>query len=144
MWLVQGGLRQGSRQSCDQSPSCQSSSARQDQADIENQIRGLLKNLGLVVERAKMNVFTVRAAQLAEDRSELFAAVDPLPKARAAVEQQIADLDRKALRLARNNAQVRRFMTAPGVGPVTALCFLPTIDDPLASRGHEASELTQG
>jgi transposase len=34
--------------------------------DIENQIRGLLKNLGLVIGRAKMNVFTVRAAQLAE------------------------------------------------------------------------------
>jgi transposase len=34
------------------------------------------------------------------------------------------------MRLARNDAQVRRFMTAPGVGPITALCFLATIDDP--------------
>ena len=98
--------------------------------DIENQIRGLPKNLGLVIGRAKMNMFAVRAAQLAEDRSELFAAVAPLLKAREAVEQQIVDLDRKVLRLARNNAQVRRFMTAPGIGPVTALCFLATIDDP--------------
>jgi transposase len=98
--------------------------------DIENQIRGLLKNLGLVIGRAKMNMFAVRAAQLAEDRSELFSAVDPLLKAREAVEQQILDLDRKVLRLARNNAQVRRFMTTPGIGPVTALCFLATIDDP--------------
>jgi transposase len=98
--------------------------------DIENQVRGLLKNLGLVIGRAKMNMFAVRAAQLAEDRPELFAAVDPLLKAREAVEQQIVDLDRKVLRLARNNAQVRRFMTAPGIGPVTALCFLATIDDP--------------
>src|SRR3974377_2252337 len=32
--------------------------------DIENQIRGLLKNLGLVIGRAKMNMFAVRAAQL--------------------------------------------------------------------------------
>jgi transposase len=39
--------------------------------DIENQIRGLLKNLGLVIGRAKMNVFSVRAAELTEDRSEL-------------------------------------------------------------------------
>jgi transposase len=77
-----------------------------------------------------MNMFAVRAAQLAEDRSELFAAVDPLLKAREGVEQQILDLDRKVLRLARNNAQVRRFMTVPGIGPVTALCFLATIDDP--------------
>jgi transposase len=98
--------------------------------DLENQIRGLLKNLGLVIGRAKMNVFAVRASAFVEDRPELVAAVEPLLKTREAVERQIADLDRKAMRLARNNAQVRRFMTAPGVGAITALCFLATIDDP--------------
>jgi transposase len=77
-----------------------------------------------------MNVFAVRAAELTEDRPELAASVVPLLGARAAIEQQIADLDRKVMRLARNNAQARRFMTAPGVGPITALCFLATIDDP--------------
>ena len=40
------------------------------------------------------------------------------------------DLDRQVLRLARRDAEVRRFMTAPGVGPTTALCFKATIDDP--------------
>ena len=69
--------------------------------DLENQIRGLLKNLGLVIGRAKMNVFAVRAAELTEDRPELAAAVVPLLSARAAIEQQIADLDRKVMRLAR-------------------------------------------
>ena len=98
--------------------------------DLENQIRGLLKNLGLVIGRAKMNVFAVRAAELTENRPELVGAVEPLLKAREAIERQIADLDRKVLRLARNDAQVRRFMTAPGVGAITALCFLATIDDP--------------
>jgi transposase len=98
--------------------------------DIENQIRGLLKNVGLVVGQAKMNVFAVRAAELTDDRPELAAVVVPLLKAREAVEQQIVDLDRKLLRLARNNTKVRRLMTAPGVGPITALCFLATIDDP--------------
>ena len=97
--------------------------------DVENQIRGLLKNLGLVIGRAKMNVFLLRALQLTEGRPELAAAVGPLLKSREAIEQ-IEDLDRKVLRLARNNAQVRRFMTAPGVGPITALCYLATIDDP--------------
>jgi transposase len=38
--------------------------------DLENQIRGLLKNLGFV-SRAKMNVFAVRAAEMTEDRPEL-------------------------------------------------------------------------
>lgn len=98
--------------------------------DLENQIRGLLKNLGLVIGRAKMNVFSVRAAELVADRPELTAAVEPLLKAREAVERQIADLDRKVMRLVRSDAQVRRFMTAPGVGAITALCFRVTIDDP--------------
>jgi len=98
--------------------------------DLENQVRGLLKNLGLVIGRAKLNVFAVRAEELIEGRPELMAAVRPLLAARHAIEQQVDDLDHKVMRLARNNAQVRRFMTAPGIGPITALCFLATIDDP--------------
>lgn len=98
--------------------------------DLENQIRGLLKNLGLVIGRAKLNVFAVRAEELIEGRPDLVAAVRPLLEARKSIELQVDDLDRKVMRLARNNAQVRRFMTAPGVGPITALCFLATIDDP--------------
>src|SRR5499433_3883102 len=89
--------------------------------DLENQIRGLLKNLGLVIGPAKMNVFALRAAELTKDRPELTAAVTPLLTARVAIEQQVADLDRKVMKLVRNNAQVQHFMTAPGIGPVTAL-----------------------
>lgn len=98
--------------------------------DLENQVRGLLKNVGLVIGRAKFNVFAVRAEELIEGRHELTTAVGPLLTARAAIEQQIADLDRKVHKLARQDAQVRRFMTVPGVGPITALCFKATIDDP--------------
>ena len=98
--------------------------------DLENQIRGLLKNLGLVIGRAKMSTFTVRATELIGDKPALTAAVEPLLKAREAVERQIDDLDRKVMHLARNDPQVRRFMTVPGVGPITALCYLATIDDP--------------
>ena len=98
--------------------------------DLENQIRGLLKNLGLVIGRAKFNVFATRAEELIADRPELVAAVRPLLEARKAIEQQVGGLDRKVLKLARYDVQVRRFMTAPGVGPITALCFKATIDDP--------------
>ena len=54
----------------------------------------------------------------------------PLLEARKAIEQQVDDLDRKVHKLARHDVQVRRFMTVPGVGPITALCFKATIDDP--------------
>jgi transposase len=98
--------------------------------DLENQIRGLLKNLGLVIGRAKMTTFWARATELIADRPALAAAVEPLLKAREALERQIDDLDRKVLAMARNEPEVRRFMTAPGVGPITALCYFATIDDP--------------
>src|ERR1700757_1935590 len=55
--------------------------------DLENQIRGLLKNLGLVIGQAKMNVFALRAAELTKNRPQLAAAVAPLLNARAAIEQ---------------------------------------------------------
>jgi transposase len=123
--------------------------------DLENQVRGLLKNLGLVIGRAKFNVFAVRAEELIEGRPELVAAVRPLLEARQAIEQQIDGLDRKVQKLARRDAQVRRFMTAPGIGPITALCFKATIDDParfkrsrsvgayvgLTSRRHASGEV---
>src|ERR1700683_1894106 len=109
--------------------------------DLENQVRGLLKNLGLVIGRAKFNVFAMRAEELIENRPELIAAVRPLLVARKAIERQVDDLDRKVMWLARNNAQVRRFMTAPGIGPITALCFLATIDDPTRfKRSRSRSE----
>ncbi len=48
--------------------------------DIEHQIRGLLKNLGRVIGRAKMNTFVARAKELIEDKPALVAVVEPLLK----------------------------------------------------------------
>jgi transposase len=98
--------------------------------DLENHVRDLLKNLGLVIGRATFNVFAVRAEELIEGRPELIAAIRPLLEARKAVERQVGELDRKVMKLVRHDAQVRRFMTAPGVGPITALAFKATMDDP--------------
>src|SRR5471032_3325607 len=123
--------------------------------DLENHVRGLLKNLGLFIGRAKFNVFAVRAEELIEGRPELIAAIRPLLEARNAVGEQVSELDRKVMRLARHDAQVRRFMTVPGVGPITALAFKATIDDParfarsrsvgayvgLTSRRHASGEV---
>ena len=98
--------------------------------DLENQIRGLLKNLGLIIGRAKMTTFLARATELIADRPALVAAVEPLLKVRAVLERQIDNLDRKVMAMARREPDVRRLMTVPGVGPITALCYFATIDDP--------------
>ncbi len=98
--------------------------------DLDNQIRGLLKNVGLVVGRAKGKVFSARVEALIADHPVLADAVGPLLATRDDVGRKIADLDRKLNRLARDDDQVRRFMTVPGIGPLTALAYRATIDDP--------------
>jgi transposase len=52
--------------------------------DLENQIRGHLKNLGLVIGRATTNVFTTRAKELIDDKPGLVAVIEPLLRAREA------------------------------------------------------------
>src|ERR1700745_1553637 len=68
--------------------------------DLENQIRGLLKNLGLLIGRGKFNVFTVQTEGFIEDRPELAAGIRPLLAARRAIEEQVHNLDLRVLKLA--------------------------------------------
>jgi len=95
--------------------------------DLENQIRGLLKNLGLVIGRAKFNVFAVRAEGLIENRPELAAVVRPLLEVRKTIEQQVDDLDRKVHKLARQDV----CQSASNFDPLSASNF-----DPFAPRAR--------
>jgi transposase len=99
--------------------------------DLENQIRGLLKNLGLLIGTVRGQAFHDRVQELVEGKTYLAVAVLPLLETRNNIVRQIADLDRKVLMVARNDKQVRSFMTVPGIGPVTALCYRATIDEPV-------------
>ena len=67
--------------------------------DIENQIRGLLKNFGLVIGRAKMNTFTVRAYRADRKQARTRRSNRTASQGSRRIGSQIADLDRKVLRL---------------------------------------------
>ena len=98
--------------------------------DLENQIRGLLKNLGLVIGKASGHVFRHRAEELLGSHGLLWEAVRPLLEVRENVSREIAVLHRKLLGLARNDEDSRRSMTVPGIGPITAMAFHSAIDEP--------------
>ncbi len=102
--------------------------------DLENQIRGLLKNLGLVIGKAGGNVFHHRAKELVADHPLLQEAVRPLLAVREIVRREIAGLTRRLLAMARDNDESRRLMTVPGIGPITALAFHSAIDEPTRFR----------
>jgi transposase len=98
--------------------------------DLENQIRGLLKNLGLIVGKARGNAFRNRVQDLLSKNDRLSDAVLPLLEVRETVIGEVADLSKRLLAMARNNGDIRRSMTVPGIGPITALAFHTAIDDP--------------
>jgi len=102
--------------------------------DLENQIRGLLKNLGLRIGKAGGNVFHRRAEELIGEHGLLQDAVRPLLGVRETVRREIASLTRKLLALARDNEESRRLMTVPGIGPITAMAFCAAIDEPARFR----------
>ncbi len=102
--------------------------------DLENQIRGLLKNLGFVIGKAGGNVFRRRVEELLGGHGPLWEAVRPLLEVREKVRREIADLTRKLLGLARGDADTRRSMTVPSIGAITALAFRSTIDEPARFR----------
>jgi len=102
--------------------------------DLENQIRGLLKNLGLVIGKAGGTAFTRRVEELLGRQGLLWEAVRPLLEVREKVRREIAGLYRRLLGLARNDIDSRRSMTVPGIGPITALAFHSAVDNPTRFR----------
>lgn len=108
------------------------------QRDLENQIRGLLKSVGLIIGRAKDGVFSTRTKQLLATHADVAAIALPLLEAREAVHRQLTQLERRVHQLAKGHKQTSAFMTVPGVGPMTALAFLATVDDPSRFRRARA------
>ena len=98
--------------------------------DMENMIRGVLRPFGLKVGEISVGRFDARVRELIAGKRELEAIIVPLLEARGAMRLQFAKLHRLTLMAARNDNAVRRMMTVPGVGPVVALAFRATVDDP--------------
>lgn len=98
--------------------------------DIENDLRGSLRNFGLKVGVVGAARFDERVRQLVADHPIVAAIVDPLLEARAVLRIQFSKLHRMLLELVRSDPICRRLMSAPGVGPVVALTFRTCVDNP--------------
>jgi transposase len=101
---------------------------------IENDIRGLLRNFGLKVGIVGAAKFEERIRELTEDMPDLEEFIDVLLAARRKLRDSFSRLHGKVLELAGNDTACKRLMTIPGVGPVTALAFISTIDIPARFR----------
>ena len=96
---------------------------------MENTIRGLLASLGCCFPKG-VGKFDRHVRAILEEHPELGAAIKPLLRARAALAISLERLDDEVMVRAKADPACRLLMSVPGVGPVTALAYLSTIDDP--------------
>jgi transposase len=105
--------------------------------DIENQVRSLIKEYGLLFPRSIGQQFRNTVNDLLGEDHQLLIVVAPLLSIHEHICRQQSEFDDEVRRLAKQDETTRRLMTVPGVGVITALTFRHTIDDP--SRFRSAS-----
>jgi transposase len=98
--------------------------------DVENGIRALLREVGLKVGKPSRKDFPARVRELAAGEPVLSSLADALLAVVAAMTKEVDALTKRVLDAVRIEPTCRRLMTVPGVGPLTALAFRATIDQP--------------
>jgi len=95
------------------------------------QIRGLLRPFGIrLASRQGTERFDEAARAAVRQDDLLYACVNALLEALAAIEMQIAALDRQVRSMTQRSEICWRLMSVPGVGPITALAFVAAIEEP--------------
>jgi transposase len=97
--------------------------------DIENKLRGTLRNFGLKVGTVSKQHFEARIRELVAAHPRLAAIVEPILTVRTSLRTQADALHKMLLDLVRDDPVCPR---VPGVDPVVAMIYRATID--VASR----------
>ena len=107
---------------------------------MAGQLRGLLKLFGLRLGKVTTpNKRRERLVALFAQKPELEPIMAPLIESLEAIEAQIARSSKQLAIQAAADPVTARLMTAPGVGPITALVFKTSIEDPgRFARGEDA------
>jgi len=99
--------------------------------DLENEVRGLFKIFGIKLPpKLGHGSFDRAVRAIIEADKALSHALLPLLDARLVLYKTFRVLDNRTRHLAQDDAICQLFMTAPGVGYVTALTFKAGVDDP--------------
>ena len=98
--------------------------------DVENGVRALLREAGLKVGTPSRKDFATRVRQLAGDDPVLAGLSNSLLCVIEVMTQEVDRLTKRVLDEVKAEPTCRRLMTVPGVGPLTALAFRATIDQP--------------
>jgi Transposase and inactivated derivatives len=106
--------------------------------DLENSIRGLLRNFGLKVGTVTRAQYEARIYDLLKDHSDLLIVIEPMLVVWRITCQQFKALHKKMLLIARSDTDCQLLMSAPGVGPFVALTYRAAVDEPARFRRSRA------
>ena len=98
--------------------------------DVENGIRALLREVGLKVGTPSRKDFATRVRDPAADDHVLASLAGSMLAVIEVMTEEVERLTRRVFDEVRAEPTCRRLMTLPGVGPLTALAFRATIDQP--------------
>jgi len=97
---------------------------------VSNHIRGILKTFGLLPGKVRGIRFDRRVEAQLVDRPDLEVIIAPLLATWRQLRQQIAAFDKIIRALVCKNPQCRLLMSVPGIGPLTVLAYVSTVEDP--------------
>ena len=97
---------------------------------IENVVRALLRETGLKLGAPSRKEFVERARALMADDAVLTRMTEPLLTILTTMLREFARLTKQVLDVVRAEPVCRQLMSVPGVGPLTALAFRATVDQP--------------
>ena len=100
------------------------------QLALERTVGALLLQWGLKMPRGRRRAFEQMATALASENATLKEVVGKLLELRATITTEVAVAGRHLEHFAQKDPICSRLMTAPGVGPMTALAYRIAIEDP--------------
>jgi len=98
--------------------------------NLANQLRNVLKTFGLTRTSTAGRGWLAKVRAIVADTGWVAPVVEPMLKICAELDIQLAALNKQLLILAREDPDVRRMMTVPGIGALTGLAYKAAIDDP--------------
>ena len=101
---------------------------------IENVVRAILREAGIKLGTPSRTAFADRVREMAASDPLVTELVEPLLSVLATMLAEFARMTKRILAIVRREPVCRRLMSVPGVGPITALAFRATIDDPSRFR----------
>jgi transposase len=97
---------------------------------LSNHIRGVLKTFGMLPGAMRGLRFDRRVETLVADRADLAPIVRPMLDAWRQLREQISTFDKAVRALVKSDPICRRLMSVPGIGVLSVLAYVSTVEDP--------------